>query len=358
MKLRDRAADAANPARIKRRILSLPTLLFAALLAAFVYFAATRFSVDWNATLANIKSMNPAFYLLGFALYYASFIARGQRWRMLARNTGDLDAAPNGRLPSAWSAGTFIIIGWFVNSITWLRLGDGYRAYLFSRDSRGAFSWSLGTVVAERVLDIAAMAIIFAVSAAVFVSTASAELLPSTAARAAIAAIVLASLALPVAMKTLGPRVARFLPRRLEAEYHRFHSGTIGSMKQLPAMLALGATGLLLEIARLYFVVAALGLDAPIALIAIAALGAALLSTVPLPGGVGVVEPGLVGLLLLSMERHDAVSAALMDRSITYLSVIAIGGAMFLIDQARQARRAKSQHAPEPPPNARPPADE
>ena len=79
---------------------------------------------------------------------------------MLARNTGELDGLAQSRLPSMASSAGCIIIGWFVNSVTWLRLGDGYRGWLFARYSGGSFSWSLGVVVAECAFDIAAMAIL------------------------------------------------------------------------------------------------------------------------------------------------------------------------------------------------------
>ena len=55
--------------------------------------------------------------------------------------------------PSLWKFSQLILIGWFVNSIAWLRLGDAYRAYALSEDSDKKFSWSLGTVFAERMVD-------------------------------------------------------------------------------------------------------------------------------------------------------------------------------------------------------------
>ena len=140
-----------------------------------------------------------------------------------------------------------------------------------------------------------------------------------------------------------GSRFARFLPSRLETEFHRFQSGTLGSMKQMPTVIALGGGAWLLEIARLYFVVQALELDVSLALIAIAALSAAILSTVPIPGGIGFVESGIIGVLLLGLGRPEAVSVALVDRSITFVSVIVIGGIVFLISQVWQAR----QNSPE-----------
>ena len=114
-------------------------------------------------------------------------------------------------------------------------------------------------------------------------------------------------------------------------------------MKQMPTVISLGGGAWLLEIARLYFVAQALGLEVPLALVAIAALSAAILSTVPVPGGVGFVESGIVGVLLLGLGRPEAVSIALVDRSITFISVIAIGGIVFLISQVWQPR----QNSPE-----------
>ena len=260
--------------------------------------------------------------------YYASFWFRGMRWQLLARNTGALTEAGS-RVPSALKASQLILIGWFVNSIMWLRLGDAYRAYLFAQQSKSSFSWSLGTIVAERIVDIATILVILVASIAAFTltnqSTAANLLLVAAIAIVAICATLL------LAMRFYGQRLAQLLPTRMEAAYNNFQQGTLGSFKQIPGVFMLGLIGWALEVGRLYFVVVALGLDAPFALLPIVAIGHALLSTVPTPGGVGVVEPGLVGLLLISMDRTDAVSITLVDRTITYLSIIGVGGLMFLI---------------------------
>ena len=323
-------------ALLKRRIFSLPSLAMFAIFAAFVYFILTQFQPDWNATFATIAGMNIWFYLLAFALYYATFILRGQRWRMLAHNTGELENLPQGSLPTVRAASAYIMIGWFVNSITWLRMGDGYRAWLFARGSGGSFSWSLGTVLAERVLDVASMLLIL-VASALLLSTTTVSKVALTVIWLTLA-VVIVSLCVLVAMKLWGQRFARFLPSRLEDEFNRFQSGTLGSMKQMPTVIALGGGAWLLEVARLYFVVQALGLDVPLALIAIAALSAAILSTVPIPGGIGFVESGIIGVLLLGLGRPEAISVALVDRSITFISVIAIGGIVFLVSQVWQPR--------------------
>ena len=93
----------------------------------------------------------------------------------------------------------------------------------------------------------------------------------------------------------------------------------------------------------------ALGFDIPLSLVLVAALGHAILSTVPTPGGIGAVEPGVTGLLILGMTRHDAASVALLDRSITYLSVIVIGGIIFLIWNINRSRRKRTPLSNEEP---------
>ena len=339
--------DSAPAISLRRRVLSLPTLLSFAVAAAFVFFLATRFDLDWGATLENLRSMDPRLYALALALYYVSFAFRGLRWRLLAKNAG-LEDGPDTRLPSAVRCASLIVAGWFVNSIAWLRLGDAYRAYLFSRESRAGFSWSLGTVLAERVMDMATVAAIFAVSVLALALTVDTPDVRSLVFRAAaIAALMTVALAaLVVAIKIFGARLASLLPRRLETAFLSFRSGAFGSFKQLPTLFALGLLGWLMEIARLGFVVQALGAEVGLPMLAIVALAHALLSTVPTPGGVGAVEPGVTGLLALTLARHEAVSIALVDRSITYLSVLIVGGLVLVLRQLASARR---KSAPDPP---------
>lgn len=329
-----------HPASLKSRVFSLPTLLSFGVAMSVIVLLATRFDLDWSATWDNVRGMNPWLYALGFVFYYASFLFRGLRWRLLAINAGVL-SSPDARLPSPLQCSQLIVIGWFVNSITWLRLGDAYRAYAFSEDSKRGFSWSLGTILAERTLDMALIFGILVVFATVLAATsdtsASGYILISAFAMA------LALTTVIIAMKTYGVRLAQRLPLRIEDAYHRFHEGTIGSFKQLPVLAVLGLAAWFLEIGRLYFVIRALDMEVALALVPVVALGHAILSTVPTPGGLGAVEPGVTGLLLLSLERNEAVSVALVDRSITYVSVIAIGGLVLLLRQAMLARQHRQE---------------
>ena len=347
---------------IRRSFLSLPTLLSFALAAALIAILATTFDLDWDRTWRNIRDMDPWMYALALLAYYVSFAFRGVRWRILAQNavpdaanpsaddeTGNDDGQEDRdaiRLPSSAWIGGLIMIGWFVNSVTWLRLGDAYRAYALADDSGATFSWSLGTVFAERVLDMITVAALVIIAVGLLATTGG---LPGDwwwyiifIALAMAAAISLAA----ALMKRYGANIVRILPGRLEGAYRAFQEGTLGSFDRLPAALSLGAVGWLLEIARLYFVIAALGVDVSFALVPVVALGHAVLSTVPTPGGMGAVEPGVTGLLLIEASAADAASVVIIDRSITYASVIAVGGALFLLRQVVRARRGPAESPP------------
>jgi len=110
----------------------------------------------------------------------------------------------------------------------------------------------------------------------------------------------------------------------------------VGSFQRLPMATALGLLGWAAEIARLYLVVQALGFDINFALVVFLTLANSLLSLVPTPGGVGAVESGVGGLAvrLSSLSATAAAALVLIDRAITYLSVIVIGVALFVACQA------------------------
>jgi uncharacterized protein (TIRG00374 family) len=80
-------------------------------------------------------------------------------------------------------------------------------------------------------------------------------------------------------------------------------------------------------------------LDLPLALFSafLIALLAALLTTVPLtPAGIGAVEIGIAGtLLLLGFPREQAVALALLDRLVAYWSVFLFAGIPWIVERLR-----------------------
>jgi uncharacterized protein (TIRG00374 family) len=140
-------------------------------------------------------------------------------------------------------------------------------------------------------------------------------------------------IAVLIAMRIYGMRVSKFLPNRIQTAYEGFQNGALKSFQgsQLPVQLSLGVLGWLLEIARFYLVTQALDLDISFGIVMFAALANAMLSTIPTPGGFGFVEGGLTGLLvLLGVDDTNALTLTVVDRSISWLSVVLFGGLLFV----------------------------
>ena len=313
-----------------RRLYSVKSLTSVFIPILLLILVASRFNYDWRQTWASLASMDPWFYCFGFVSYYLSFLVRGLRWRVIASNV-NVGLRDREELPSVVNCSKLILAGWFVNAIGWFRIGDAYRAYKFARDSRSRFSHILGTILAERALDLATIVAILLVVTGIFAadqrSILAFYLLGLTVAMLSLLVLIL------LFMRFYGIKLASVLPVRFRRAYQDFQNSTLGSFKNLRVLVFLGTLGWLLEIARLYFVIESLGLSVSLPLIIIVALGSSILSTVPTPGGIGAVESGVTALLMISLGRPESLAITLLDRSITYLSVVILGGAAFLIAQ-------------------------
>jgi uncharacterized protein (TIRG00374 family) len=321
-------------------MLSLPAIASAVVAVSLLAFLATRFDVDLNETLDHIKDANPWWYGLAFVTYYMSFIVRGYRWRLLAANVG-VHKQPGSRLPSIGESSLLLLLGWFANAIGWLRMGDAYRAYAFSDSARSSMAQSLGIIVAERMID--------AVAIFVLLLTASIWLIlkhdvgPSELFVVISLAMAVLGVGALIIMARYGRQLSQWLPIKWQTHYNNFHQGTLGGFRNVPMLGILSIGGWFLEVGRLFFVIKALGFDVSLPLVLFAALVNAVLSTVPItPGGLGVVEPGVIGLLSITLAQSAAISIVLLDRSLSYLSIVIVGGIAFFLRQAlRRSNRPK-----------------
>ncbi len=314
----------------------MPTLVSFGIAAVLLLFLVTRFSVDLGATWQTIRHTNPWLYALAFLVHYTTFLFRGARWRMLLRNA---DASEAESLPSLGASSRLILMGWFASSITWFRLGDAYRAYAYCEESGASMARSMGTVVAERVMDL--LLVFLLLLAGFLLLYMDPDLRPPTLFLAIGLGLALASGLFLLAMQLFRKGMFRLLPQRIQRSYEGFHDGTMRSFRSFPPVFLVGLLGWLAEVGRLYFVVHATGLEVSVALVVFVTLANALLTAVPLsPGGLGIVEAGIVGLLMWVLPREQAVSVALLDRSISYVSVIVLGAAAFVYHQRVVARRA------------------
>ena len=262
-------------------------------------------------------------------VHYTTFLFRGARWSILLRNAQEDGSAG----PGVLYCSQLVLLGWFANSVAWFRLGDAYRAYLYRDEMGASFSRTIGTLLAERMLDAILVALLLL--AAVPFLLGGGEIVTWMVLGTAIVLVVTLTVVFLV-LRLAKDRALRMLPGWLAERYQRLQEGAVGSFRQVPPVTILGLLGWLSEVGRLYLVAHALNLGLGIPLVIFITLANSLLTLVPTPGGIGAVESGVAGLLvrLSSLSVNTATALVLVDRSITYVSVIAVGAVLFVLRRA------------------------
>ena len=329
---------------IGRRLLNSRTNVpLGIVVVALVYFA-NEAQINPQQTWAAIRGADSWFLLAAFLVYYLSFPIRTLRWRILLQNVGYTKA--NGvQLPKFPKLLEILYISWFANVIVPAKLGDLYRAYLLRTETGLPASRTFGTVLAERLLDLLVLLMLFI--PAVIISLHE-NLPPQLHAGlfVTLALVVLGAVALFV-LRAYPRQIARLVPARFRAHYNHFQEGTLGSFRRVPRLGALTVGVWACESLRFFFVALAFGLINGSLLHVIAAslfiaLGEALLTVVPFTGGgVGLVEGGMFAMIaLFTSSTSRAAASILADRTISLFSILVFGFIVFMFAFGRDARKA------------------
>jgi glycosyltransferase 2 family protein len=123
--------------------------------------------------------------------------------------------------------------------------------------------------------------------------------------------------------------------------YGRFEIGALGSINKVHLIIAYTLIIWLLEAGRLQFVASSLGLNLSMMLVIFVALASSLLTALPItPAGLGAVEFAMIEILaLFGVDRNMAVSVAILDRVISYWSIIPLGYFIFVRSGKRSCPR-------------------
>ena len=297
------------------------------IIAAFAYL--NRDSVGKVPGL--IGQANPFLVLVAFGIFYAGFPLRGLRWSLLLRSTGFRIGTRD--------ATEIIFLSWLVNCVVPAKLGDVYRAYLLKLNSDASLSRTFGTVFIERILDLFVIASLGIAAGWWSFRTG----LPAPIQVVfVLGAIVVAALAVGLfTMRNFGRRILVRLPipHRFVELYDRFEEGVFGAigLRQVPLLGLITVTIWATEAMRLYFVVRALsfpGVDLGLSGAVFVALIGSLLTAVPLsPAGLGIVEAGVIGVLVSAygVPVAEASAIALLDRLISVFSIIVLGSIAYVV---------------------------
>ena len=325
-------------ARLTRRS-TIFALLLTVILVAGVVRAATSF--DLGEVLRNLQRANAIWLLVALAASWSTFPLRGLRWRMIL--------SASGLNISRRAATEILTLSFWVNCVLPAKMGDVYRGWLLKHNGATSFGNAVGTVIAERLVDLATVALLGAASTfvafggklpptalaltAIALGVAAATTLLLLVARGFAAALIYA-LPIPDAIKNGFTNAAASL---------RAGSGGRVVRTALPYSLAIWIG----ESVRLASVAMALGVfvvnpaagQIGIASTIFVALVSAVLTVVPFtPAGIGIVEAGMVGILvaLFGFTPESAIALALLDRLVGVGSLVVGGGALFTLSPYRR----------------------
>ena len=326
-----------------------------AILLTIVFLGWFLWNTDLHQVWEIIRSANPIYLLGGMLINVGALVFRTLRWRTILRS----DDPP--RFYPKFFANT---MGYGLSTILPIRAGDFARPALLSRRTDISFTAALGTVLAERVLDLTSILTLFCYYALVHWRHFSTD--PRTAgaffiikAGAIGALITLAGLyTLMVAvyfgrMRVAHEFVGRILPMRFRTHWMNFFDAFAASVDLVrkPSVLArvlfftVGVWGCLTS--QFWFVVTALHrplpLDSGFFVTGITTLGLA----VPTPGGVGGFHKAcqIVLTKFYLFDIDSSVAVAILFHVVGTLPVLVAGLVLFLHEGLNWRQLNEETHA-------------
>ena len=308
---------------IKKRFLSLKTALSFLLAFLILYYLFKK--IDFEKITSILRTANLFCLIIAFFFFYLSILVRGIRWKMLLNNIGFA-----GKIKEITE---ILFISWFVNVIVPAKIGDLYRAHLMNRNFDFSTMKSLGTIFTERIFDIMILFVLLGLSGlSVF-----GDKMPDLVRNLLFSVFIFVSILMVILliMKKFGNLISKIVPGRFRGFYDRFAIGTTGAVKNVPVVGILTAVIWLLEAGRLYFVLFSIDITLSVHLIIFVALASALLTTLPItPAGLGAVEFAIVGILIIfNVDKNIAVSVAILDRLISYWSIMPLGLVVYSVSK-------------------------
>lgn len=332
------AEDIDSPQEsLGRRFLQPRTLISFALAAAIVYFVFRGLNINVDEVWRQVREANPTLLIAGLATYYLAVLLRAFRWRAMLVRVG-VDRRHGYETPGVYSTFEMVVLSLFANCVVPARLGDAYRGYLLKQRSGASFGVGLGTILAERLIDVVVMVLVVVVAGIAVFGTH----VPGRAEQAFLLglAVVVIGVIGSIALFFLRDHLETRIPERFTGHFRRLNKGIFGILHNPLPFAAIGVLIWLLDGLRVFLVARALGADLSVQEAIVVSLLSALVTIVPFtPAGLGIVEGFMIWILAQVGVGHDTAAAiALIDRSITYLSLIAIGLPMYALVLRREAK--------------------
>jgi uncharacterized membrane protein YbhN (UPF0104 family) len=314
----------------RSRALTLQLAVSAAALAAVVWWAARQPLPDLPPAGAALPGLAVA-----LGLYALATLLRGERWRLLLRD--------GGASCSRGDACALTTIGYMGNNALPARAGDLMKAFLSARATGAPGTGVVGTLVAERILDAAALGLVFAV----LVTTLDLPLgVPGWAlAVVGTALVVIAAVAWFLGRRTAAGRRARAVAVALLAPSRRLWSARGAALLVLSLALWMvegGVYAVLGGVAGLH-----LSLLDGLYVMALANIAALVPSA---PGYVGTFDAAvLLGVSLVTSAAHPAAIAyVVLVRFVLFVPITLVGLVALVARYGGRRQMTAALRAPRP----------
>lgn len=294
-----------------------------------MYLVISRTDIDFRDSLRQIRQANIFYFVAALFMYYITFVLRGWRWKGMLASAG-ISEKTGHHMPGMSGMFQIMTLSWFANSILPARMGDAYRCYLMKRRANASFGVSLGTMLAERLIDLIVLVGMLLMAGVVVYGTHA----PDRAQQAFLAggAVVVLGVVGVAVFWLLRERIEGHLPSRILLHYRKVRNGLFDSLGKPRMPVGISLLLWLCDGMRVLLVALALGEHIPYHAAVMVALLSALVSTIPItPAGLGFVEGIMIyALTSIGVANNTAAAIALLDRLVTYGSLLIIGTLVYL----------------------------
>ena len=307
-----------------------PRTIISFLLALVVlYLVISRTNIDFAESWRQIRRANYWYFGAALVMYYITFVLRGWRWKGMLGSAGISDSTGH-PMPSISGMFQIMTLSWFANSVLPARMGDAYRCYLIKRRANASLGISLGTMLAERLIDLFVLVGMLLMAGAIVYGTHA----PDQAQQAFFAGggLVLLGVVGMAVFWILRDRIEGMLPGRIVTHYRKVRDGLFDSIRKPLAPVGVSILLWLCDGMRVFLVAWSLDQHIPYQAAIMVALLSALVSTIPItPAGLGFVEGMMIyALTSIGVASSTAAAIALLDRLVTYGSLLIVGGIVYL----------------------------
>jgi len=313
-----------------RRFLEPKTILSFIFAIAVIAFTFRSLNIDLGEVWGYVKKVNLGWFALAALTFYSSFLVRAFRWRGMLHRSG-ISPDHGYDLPGIPGILKILLLSWFANCVVPAKLGDAFRGYLLKERTRASFGVSMGTILAERLMDLVVLVFILLASGLVVFGTH----IPQR------AELAFAFGAGTVALGVVGvlvlwfmrERVEAWLPERFTLHFQKLSSGIFHSLRNPAPMIGLTCAVWLLDGVRIFLMARSLGFDLATAEALLVSLSSALVTVIPFtPGGLGLVDGFMIWILgQVGLAENAAAAITFVDRLVSYWSLILVGLPLYLV---------------------------